>query len=113
MGLEIALGMIGRRGLEANAMHGGSGTDLLMHSHSPGMLSYSSVHLGKQAAHLECGLVQFSPDSSQIVADVFCEMKGSGAVAHAEAAFNELPPDGDDGGRWPGGLRMTRRPEVM
>lgn len=51
-------------------------TDFLMHGHSFGVLPNSSVHLREQAAHLQCSFVQRSPDSSQIVADIFCDVNG-------------------------------------
>jgi hypothetical protein len=35
------------------------------------------------------------------------------AVAHTEAASNKLPPESEDGGRRPGSLCTTCRPEIV
>lgn len=70
-----------------------------MHSHSFRELSNSSAYRGKQAAHLPVFSCPYGlQDSSQIVAYVFRKVEGRMTAAHAEAPFNELPPDSEDGG---------------
>ena len=84
-----------------------------MDTHDLAVLTQRSVHLGAQRLHLKCSFVQWTPNSSEVVADIFKELESGESFAHAEATFDEAATNGDDDACGPGGLRVAGGPEVL
>jgi hypothetical protein len=71
----------------------------------------SRVDLGEEIRHLEGLRVERAPETAEVVADVFAEIDGFGAVAAEESGLHEALANCDDDIGRPVLLVISRGPE--
>ena len=70
--------------------------DLFVQAHCFAVVPGRGVDLGQQVRHLECLGVERAPEAAEVVADVFAQVDGFGAVAAKEAGLHKALADGND-----------------
>ena len=85
---------------------------VLVHAHRLAVVAHARVQLREQLGHLEGFGIEGAPDAAEVVADVFAESDGVGAVVFVGVRrLDVAATDGDDGVGRPGLLDFAGGPE--
>ena len=86
--------------------------DVLVHAHRFAVVARAGVESGEELGHLETLGVEGPPDAAEVVAYIFAELDGAGAVVFVRVGGLDVEAtDGDDGGGGPFLLNFAGGPE--
>ena len=87
---------------------------VLVHAHRLAVMAHARVQLREQLGHVERFGIEGAPDAAEVVADVFAESNGVGAVVFVGIrCLDVAATDGDDGVGGPGLLDFAGGPEEL